>query len=285
MGKLRTRMTEDLQLAGYSDSTAAKYLLYASQYARYFCRSPEELGEGEVREFLLYLLNERDFSHHTYRQVRASLEFLYRVTLRRPLDLEHIRPRKKRRSLPEILSGSEVEALLKAVHSMHHRAALMRMYASGLRAAETIRLRITDIDSKRMLIHVHNGKGGKSRYALLAERQLRFLRQHWMMRRSREWLFPGQTQEGHISYQRIYQAFRMAVKRSGISKQVSPHILRHSFATHLLEMGTDVAIIKELLGHRSISTTQIYTHLGVDRVKGIKSPLDILGTEQSDLLG
>jgi site-specific recombinase XerD len=278
-------MAGDLQLAGYSPATAKKYLHYAGRFAKHFMRSPEELGKEEIREFLLYLLNEQDFSHHTYRQVRASLEFLYKVTLGRPLEVEHIRPRKKKRPLPEVLSGSEVQALLDAVYSVHHQALFMTMYASGLRSGEVIRLKITDIDSRRMLIHVRSGKGGKDRYALLAHRQLAYLRTYYRVARPQTWLFPGKTREGHISYDRIREVFHVSAKRAGITKKVTPHILRHSFATHMLELGTDVMMVKELLGHRSISTTQIYTHLGVERVKGVKSPIDLIGTEQGEVLG
>ena len=285
MGKLRTRMTEDLQLAGYSPATAKKYLHYAKKFTAYFMRSPEEMGEEEIREFLLYLLNERDFSHHTYRQVRASIEFLYKITLRRPVEVEHIRPRKKKRSLPAILSGREVNALLDSVYSMHHRAIMMTMYASGLRVTEVCRLHVTDIDSKRMLIHVHCGKGSKDRYALLAQRQLEYLRAYYQKTRPKVWLFPGHTNEGHISYCRVREVFNISVKRAGIKKKVTPHILRHSFATHMLELGTDVAIIKELLGHKSLGTTQIYIHMGVERIKGVISPFDALGTAKGEVLG
>ena len=285
MGEIRTRMAEDLQLSGYSPTTAKKYLHYAKQFAAHFMRSPEEMGAEEIREFLLFVINERDFSHHTYRQVLASLSFLYKVTLRRPLEVEHIKPRKKQRRLPEVLSGSEVERLLDGVYSMNHRAILMTMYASGLRAMEACRLLVTDIDSTRMLIHVHAGKGKKDRYALLAKRQLEYLREYYRQVRPRTWLFPGKTREGHISYGRVREVFFASAKRAGITKKITPHILRHCFATHLIESGVDISIVKEFLGHRSIQTTQIYTHLGVARVKGVTSPLDLLGTERGDVLG
>jgi site-specific recombinase XerD len=278
-------MTEDLQLAGYSQTTVEKYLHYSKQFAAYFMRSPEEMGEEEIRAFLLYLINERDFSHHTYRQVLASLRFLYQVTLKRPIEIEHIKPRKKMRPLPEVLSGSEVERLLDAVYSVNHRAILMTMYASGLRVMEACRLQVTDIDSTRMLIHVHAGKGKKDRYALLAKRQLEYLRAYCRQARPRTWLFPGKTREGHISYGRVREVFYASAKRAGIAKKITPHILRHCFATHLIESGVDLSIVKEFLGHKSIQTTQIYTHLGVERVKGVTSPLDLLGTEKGDVLG
>jgi integrase/recombinase XerD len=285
MGELRTRMAEDLQLSGYSPTTAKKYLHYSKQFAAYFMRPPEEMGAEEIREFLLFVINERDFSHHTYRQVLASLSFLYKVTLKRPMEFEQIKPRKKMRPLPEVLSGSEVERLLDAVYSINHRAILMTMYASGLRAMEACRLLVTDIDSTRMLIHVHAGKGKKDRYALLAKRQLETLREYYREARPRTWLFPGKTREGHISYGRVREVFLASAKRAGIMKKVTPHILRHCFATHLIESGVDISIVKEFLGHRSIQTTQIYTHLGVQRVKGVTSPLDLLGTERGDVLG
>jgi site-specific recombinase XerD len=286
MGQLRTRMLEDLQLSGYSPKTIDKYLHYAKQFAAYFMKSPKEMGAEEIREFLLHLIRDRDFSHHTYRQALASLCFLYKVTLKRPTEVEQVaKPRRKKMPLPEILSGSEVEALLKAVYSPSHRAILMTMYASGLRVTEACCLKVTDIDSHRMLIHIHSGKGNKDRYALLAQRQLDCLREYYQQTQPKTWLFPGQTSEGHISCGRVRKVFSASVKRAGITKKVTPHILRHCFATHLVESGVDVSIVKEFLGHGSIQTTQIYTHLGVQRVKGIIIPFDLLGTERGSVFG
>ncbi len=285
MGQLRTRMTKDLQLAGYSLLTAKAYLHYAEKFAAHYMRSPEEMGEEEIREFLLYVINELDYSHHTYRQVLAALNFLYKVTLKRPVEVAHFKPRKKISPLPEILSGGEVKALLDAVVGMDYRAVLMTMYASGLRTMEACRLQVTDIDSGRMLIHVHSGKGKKDRYALLAKSQLEYLREYYRSTRPQGWLFPGNTRDGHISYHRVRHAFIDSAKQAGITKKVRPHILRHCFATHMLESGVDVTVVKEFLGHKSISTTQVYAHLGVDRVRGITSPLDLLGTEKGAVLG
>ncbi len=285
MGQVRDRMDADLRLAGYSPSTRKIYLLYARQFVKHFKRSPETMGEREVRAFLLHLVQERKVSRETMRQVRAALTFLYSVTLHRPVEVAYLPVMRRQHRLPTVLSGTEVSALFDATTSPKYRALLMTLYAAGLRISEACKLRVEDIDSKRMVIHVRNGKGGRDRYTLLSARLLNHLRKYWKTFRPEGWLFPGLKSDNHISPDTARMIFRRARIRAGIAKQVSPHTLRHSFATHLIECGTDITVIQALLGHKSIRVTERYTHISVDLIGRTKSPFDLLGTPQAAVLG
>jgi site-specific recombinase XerD len=269
-------MAEDLKLKAYSPSTRKIYLLYARKFAAHYRRSPEELGEAEIREFLLYLMEVEQVSYETYRQILAALKFLYTVTLGRAWEVERIPFPKRRRRLPEVLSAEDVAALLGAIRSLRYRAMLMAVYGGGLRISEACRLRAEDIDSKRMVVRVRNGKGGKDRYTVLSQRLLEVLRVYWRAARPREWLFPGKTREGHICDSTVRAVFRQAREAAGIGAECTPHTLRHSFATHLLDAGTELVIIQALLGHRSIRTTSIYTHVSTRHIQKTQSPLDRL---------
>lgn len=286
MGQLRDRMQADLKIGGYSPSTQKVYLLYARQFAAHFMRSPAEMGADEVRQFLLHRLEERKISRETLRQVRSALRFLYGVTLNRPIEVEWLPPPRRQKPLPVVLSGSEVLALLEAVQLLNHRAILMSMYGGGLRISEACRLRVEDIDSKRMLIHIRNGKGAIDRYTFLAERLLHDLRDYWRHTRpSSGWMFPGRTASRHLSTESVRKVFRKATVAAGIKKAVTPHVLRHSFATHLLESGTDVTVVQAVLGHRSLRTTEVYTHISLEHIARTRSPLDVLGTPTASILG
>jgi site-specific recombinase XerD len=278
-------MEEDLKLGGYSPCTRRIYLLYAYQFARFHMRSPAEMGEEEIRRYLLHLIEERKVSRETLRQVRAGLTFLYRVTLRRPVEVDYFPVQRARVRLPAVLSGTEVTALLEAVQSPRYRAILMTIYAGGLRILEACRLRAEDLDSRRMVIHVHAGKGDRDRYTVLSERLLRFLRDYWRQQRPPTWLFPGQTQAGHACPESVRRVFRQALATTGIRKRATVHTLRHSFATHLLETGTDVAVIRALLGHDSLRATEVYTHVSLEHIGRTRSPLDLLGTPAARVLG
>ncbi|MBM3746368.1 MAG: integrase [Acidobacteria bacterium] len=285
MGKLRDRMEEDLKLGGYSACTRRIYLLYAYQFAKFHMRSPAEMGEEEIRRYLLHLMEERKVSRETLRQVRAGLTFLYRVTLRRAVEVEYFPVQRVQVRLPAVLSGTEVTALLEAVQSAKYRAILMIIYAGGLRILEACRLRAEDLDSKRMVIHIHAGKGDRDRYTVLSERLLTFLRDYWRQQRPQTWLFPGQTQAGHACPESVRRVFRQALATTGIRKRATVHTLRHSFATHLLEFGTDVAVIRTLLGHGSLRATEVYTHVSLEHIGRTRSPLDLLGTPAARVLG
>jgi site-specific recombinase XerD len=243
------------------------------------------MGGEEVRTYLLHLIEKRKASCSTVRGARAALLFLYAVTLHRPVEVENIPIVRRRHRLPVVLSGTEVSALLLAIASPMYRAILMAIYAGGLRISEACRLRPEDIDSKRMVIHVRDGKGGRDRYTVLSTRLLDFLREYWRAFHPKGWLFPGLTAAGHVSPNAVRKVFALALAKIAVKKRVTPHTLRHSFATHLLECGTDVTVIQSLLGHGSLRATSVYTHVSVEHIGRTKSPLDVLGTKDAAILG
>jgi site-specific recombinase XerD len=279
-------MAEDLRLAGYSSSTRRVYLHYAKNFVKHYMRSPADLGEHEVRTFLLHLLDQRRLSHNAYRQCYAALRFLYTVTLRRGFEVEWV-PRKKSRpgKLPVVLSGCEVQQFLDAFESPKYHTMAMVMYGAGLRFKETSRLRVEDIDSERMLIHVREGKGGWERYVMLSQALLCALRQYWLEARPRGFFFPGRRESAPISETTVRVAMHQASAKAGLRKRVTPHMLRHCFATHLLELGVDLRVVQVLLGHHDIHVTSRYTSVSTRHIQRIKSPLDLLGTPRAVVLG
>lgn len=285
MGDLRDRMLQDLMLAGYSPSTVRVYLHYARSFAKHFMRSPAEMGQDEVREYLLHLLDVRKLSHDTYRQAHAAIKFLYTVTLDRPVEVQTIPRHRRQRPLPDVLSGTEVDAVLGAVRNPKYRVALMTIYAAGLRVSEACRLRVTDIDSKRRVIHVHLGKGAKDRYVMLSERLLVALRQYWKISHPRDYLFPARHSRNHIDPASVRATLACAASKVNITKKVTPHILRHSFATHLLELGESIRVIQALLGHAHIDATAGYTSVSSQHIQRVRSPFDVLGTAEASVLG
>jgi site-specific recombinase XerD len=277
--------TADLKIGGYSESATKIYLMYARHFARFHMRSPAEMGREEVREFLLDLA-ERPVSPGTMRQVRAALTFLYATTLGRPVEVDHLPLQRPMRRLPVILSGTEVGQVLQMIRKDSYRVIVMAMYSAGLRSREAVRLRADDIDSKRRVIRVVQGKGRKDRYTLLSRRFLIELRSYWATARpERPWLFPGDTAEGHIGTDAVRRVFIDAVASAGINKRVRPHSMRHSFATHLRELGVDLSVIQALLGHANIKSTAIYLRTTVETLMRTKSPLDQLGTADGQVLG
>lgn len=285
MGQIRDRMAADLTIAAYSAGTRKIYLRYAHQFAKHFMRSPEEMGADEVRQFLVHMVEGRGLSRESIRQARAALQFLFAVTLRRPVEVEWVPVPRRQKRLPVVLSGSEVEVLLEAVRRPMYRAVLMAMYAGGLRIGEACRLRAEDIDAKRMVIRVR-GKGDTERQTVLSHRLLRQLRDYWRQARpSGPWLFPGRKDGHHISRGAVRVVFGKALAASGIPKEASPHSLRHSFATHLVELGTDVTVIQALLGHKSLETTEVYLHVSAEHIARTTSPFDVLGTSEGAVLG
>jgi site-specific recombinase XerD len=277
MGQLRDRMEQDLILRRLRPATRRNYLFYCQQFAAFFHRSPEELGEAEIRQFLLHHIQGRRASHETYRQIRAALKFLYTVTLKRSWEVKHIPfPRRVGRRLPEVLTIAELTALFDALRSPKYRAVLLTCYAGGLRIGEACRLRVDDIDSERMVLRIREGKGGQERLTLLSPRLLAILRRYWLIAKPKEWLFPGQGQTRPICPGTVRKICRQACVQAGLGKRCSPHSLRHSFATHLLDAGADLVLIQNLLGHRSIYTTSRYTHVSTQRLQKTTSPLERL---------
>jgi integrase/recombinase XerD len=285
MGKLRNRMEADLKLAGYSPETRTIYLCYARLYAKHHMRSPAEMGEEEIRQYLLHMIERKGISPETYRQIRAALNFLYSVTLKRPLEVAHLPVQRRKERLPVVLSGTEVQALLEGIRSPIYRTIFTAQYAAGLRISEACRLRPEDIDSKRMVIHVRSGKGDRDRYTVLSTRLLASLREYFRLYRPAEWLFPARTRVGHVPPPAARRVLHAAVASAGLTKRITPHVLRHSFATHLLESGVDIPVIQALLGHKSIHTTNVYTHVSLEHIGRTRSPLDLLGTPAAKLLG
>jgi site-specific recombinase XerD len=249
-------------------------------------RPPGDLNEEEVRSFVLHLQDERKLKPSSLRVYIAALKFLYTQTLSRPEVVINLCGPKIPRKVPVVLSGSEIQAIFGAVKSLKYRAVLMTTYGAGLRIGEACRLRTHDIDSKRMLIHIREGKGGASRYAMLSPRLLTVLRTYYReMRPAGPYLFPGYRADEPISQRTIRSALNRAAERCGMDKRVTPHVLRHSFATHLLESGTDIRTIQVLLGHKSIQSTQLYAQVSTRHISRTRSPLDLLNTEDGKVLG
>ena len=277
MGKLQEQMKADLTLKGYSPNTLAGYLPRCRKFAEHFNRSPEEMGQEEVRTFLLYLAQERKITPGSQKAYLSALKFLYCYTLNRPEEVENIPNPKLPVQLPVVLSREEVLAIFEAIGYIKHKAMIATTYAAGLRISEVCALRKSDIDSQRMRIYVHLGKGKKDRYALLSPMVLELLREYYRKVSPKgDWLFPGQNPKKHLTTNCIHRTFKRAVKKVGINKKASMHSLRHSFATHLLENGTDIRYVQALLGHASIRSTVRYLHVSNAYISHIKSPWDAL---------
>jgi len=259
------------------------YLGCAERFVAYHRRSPTALGEAEIRAFLDHLVREKRVSRSTHGVHVAAIHFLYRVTLERPAVVQRIQyPRRVSERLPEILSTAEVERLITGVSRPKHRAMLMVAYGAGLRVSELCALLPADIDSQRMLIRVRAGKGGNDRYVMLSPRLLVTLREYWRVRPpSGPYLFPSPRPDKALSRMAVFRVVRQAARRAGLRKRVNPHMLRHCFATHLLEAGTDIRVIQVLLGHRSIRTTARYVMVSREHVGTVASPLDALAIAPS----
>lgn len=278
MSPLRRRMIEDMTVRNLSPATQQSYINAVSKFSRYFGRSPERLGLEDVRAFQVHLIS-TGISWASLNQIVCALRFFYGVTLHEDTIPERIPYARQPRKLPVILSADEVVRFLEAVSSLKSRVALTMAYAAGLRVSEVIAIKIADIDSQRMVIRVEHGKGGKDRYVMLSQQLLTILRSYWRMARPKHWLFPGRSQDVAIQQTVLHAACRSAVKAAGIDKRVSVHVLRHSFATHLLENGTDIRIIQVLLGHENLSTTARYTRVSTRLIAATESPLERLSLE------
>jgi len=276
MTPLRRRMLEDMGIRNLAENTQLSYLQQISAYARHFGRSPEELGPEDVRAYQVHLVEVRKLSPGSVGIATSALRFLYKVTLKRDWAPEDIPMPKKPFRLPVILSREEVMRLLECVESLKHRTILTTAYAAGLRLSEATHLRITDLDSQRMVLRVEQGKARKDRYVMLSPRLLEALRSYWKVARPRTWLFPGDLPDQPITKGAVEAACQKAHRASGLTKPITPHSLRHAFATHLLEAGTDVRTIQLLLGHRSLATTSRYLKVATSTVCATASPFDWL---------
>jgi len=277
MTSLRQRMIEDMQVRNFSPHTQSTYVLQVSLFARYFSKPPDQLGPEEIRSYQVYLTNEKKLAPGSILIAVAALRFLYKVTLHKDWSVEDIIPApKKPQKLPIVLSPEEVRHFLSCVASPKYRTILTTCYAAGLRISEAVRLRPPDIDSQRMVIRVEQGKGQKDRYVMLSPKLLEVLRDWWRMEKPRPWLFPGDIPSRHISKDAVEQACQKAHQRCHIPKPITPHSMRHAFAVHLLERGTDVRTIQLLLGHRSLATTARYLRIAANKVCSTTSPFDLL---------
>lgn len=277
MTTLRQRMTEDMQVRNLSPHTQATYLQQVSLFAQYFHQSPDNLDAGHIRTYQLYLTNDKKLAVSSIHCAIGALRFLYRTTLKRKWTFDEVLPLpKKPKTLPIVLSPEEVAHFLSCVENLKHRVILTTCYAAGLRISEAIRLKLGAIDSQRMVIRVEQGKGRKDRYVMLSLQLLQTLRAYWKVGRPQAWLFPGALPGQHISKEAVEMACQKALRFSGLSKPVTPHALRHAFAVHLLEFGTDLRTIQLLLGHRSLATTAKYLRIATSKVCATSSPLDLL---------
>ena len=275
MSLLRRRMIEDMTLRNLAPSTQQSYVYAVAGFNRHFGRSPDKLGLEEVRAYQLHLIGlKRAWSH--INQVTCALRFFYVVTLGRKDAVERIISAREPLKLPLVLSADEVVRFLEAVPALRDRVALTTAYAAGLRVGEVSRLKPSSIDSKRMLILIIGGKGGKDRYVMLSPRLLDILRAYWDIARPRPWLFPGRNPDSPVSVATLQEACRRARQHAGLGKPVTAHVLRHSFATHLYESGADIRLIQVLLGHARLSSTERYTQVATNLIAQARSPFDDL---------
>ena len=282
MSQLRRRMEEELKLRGYSPATIKAYVLSVRKFAEFHGRSPEQMGAEQARAYVLDLLEVQKLSRSTVIQAICGLRFFYRQVLRRPCEVGRLVYPKRKRKLPVVLTEAEVNHLVEASSDLREQAILMTLYSAGLRLGELIALQPADIDSAAMRIRVRAGKGGKERRVMLSETLLTGLRRYFRQYRPERWLFYGRSPQEPISPRAVQKLVASAAVRAGLRKRVSPHVLRHSFATHLLEHGTNLRYIQELLGHRSLKTTMVYTHVSPRALGQVVSPLDRLDVRYVD---
>ena len=275
MSPLRRRMIEDMTVCNLAPATQQSYLYAVARFSRHFARSPDRLGLEQVRAYQVHLAaQKRSWSH--INQASCALRFFYGVTLGRSEMLAGIVSAREPQKLPVVLSADEIVQFLEAVPGLRNRAALTTAYGAGLRVREVSRLKLADIDSGRKVIRIEQGKGGKDRYVMLSAQLLQILRAYWRLARPARWLFPGRELDHPVSVATLQEACRVATRTAGLSKPVTVHTLRHSFATHLLEAGTDIRIIQVVLGHARLATTARYAQVATRLIAGTPSPLDRL---------
>jgi integrase/recombinase XerD len=276
MTELRRRMMEELRLRNYSRHTITVYIRCVAQFAQHFRLSPDRLGLEHIREYQLFLVQQRKVSWPLFNQTVCALRFLYHHVLHRDWMIEYIPYPRQETKLPIVLSPTEVVAVFEATSNLKHRAILMTIYAAGLRVSEVTHLRLSDIDSQREVICVRQGKGHKDRQVMLSPKLLEVLRTYWRRYRPKVWLFPGESPERPVSSETVWRVCHQAGEAAHLSKPISPHTLRHCFATHLLEDTIDLRRIQVLLGHRNLKTTARYLHVSNLAVRTTVSPLERL---------
>ena len=274
LNKIDKEIEEILNLKGYSKKTIKSYRNNIKRFISHVGKDPEELTNSDIKEYMLFILEDQESSHSYANQVLSAIKLYFKDVLNRN-DIVYNLPRpKKENKLPEILSKEEVSRILRNVQNIKHKAILYLVYSSGLRVGEVVRLKVNDIDEDRMLIHVVQGKGRKDRYTLLSQVALDTVNKYNEIESPKDWLFPGGKKDSFLTERSVQKVFQAACDKANIKKDVSVHTLRHSFATHLLESGTDIRYIQELLGHSSSKTTEVYTHVSKNSIRKIRSPLD-----------
>ena len=286
MTHLRQAMLEELHRRNYAPSTITYYVKHVEQFARYFKRSPDRLTPTHLRTYQAYLLRQRKLAPRTVKLHVCAIRFFFNKTLRRRYLLEDTPYPKAPRRLPQVLSREEVTRLIAAAHSLTHRTMLMLLYSTGIRNAELRHLQVRDIDSRRMLIHVRHGKGGRERYVPLSPTLLDTLRAYYRWMRPTGFLFPGTVANWRtdkpLTPKVVWDACVVAARRAGLAHRVYPHLLRHCFATHLLESGADLRTIQLLLGHATLNHTVVYLHLSQRHLQGVVNPLDTMAVMTPD---
>jgi site-specific recombinase XerD len=280
MTQLRKRMLEELQRRNFTENTIKTYLRVVEDFARYFAKSPDRLNQDDIRKYQVHLLQERKLTVKTVRLHTAALRFFYVKTLRRRYLHEDVPYPKSPKRLPSVLSPDEVARLIDSAVNLLDYTILMTLYATGMRRAELCRLKVEDIDSHRMIVHIRQGKGNRDRDVPLSPKLLETLREYWRWMKPKTYLFPGMVNNWRadkpLTPKCVWLAIQNAAKRAGIKKRVSPHTMRHSFATHLLENGTDLRTIQMLLGHSDLRATSVYLHLSRFHLQAVANPVEAI---------
>ena len=278
MGIIKEKMIQDLVIRGMSKRTQDTYLNCIQQFVKYYMKSPDLLTLEDINSYQLYLIRDRQISVSYFNIQVAALKFLYGVTLKREWNIELIPYHKESKRLPVVLSKEEVVRLYKAVAYIKHKAMILTLYSTGIRASELAHLKVSDIDSNRMQIRIDHGKGGKDRYVRLSEKLLKILRLYWRSEKikPKTWLFPGYGDDSPLSRHSVTKMILKARKKAGIQKQVTTHTVRHTCATHMLESGENIKKIALMLGHRCLKTTGKYLHVASNYLDNMKTPLDDL---------
>ena len=284
MVQLRDRFIRDLKNRGLSPNTVDQYVYCVQNFFSHIGLLPNKVSLDDINQFQLHLTDERKVASSTINVYVFALRFFFLLTLQKPWKIETIPYQRTGRRLPEVFSPPELSLLFKSISNIKHLALLMTIYSGGLRVSEALHLQASDVDSQRMVIRVDQGKGRKDRYVPLSETLLPILRSYWKHVRPQNWLFEGQDPQKPLNRASVEKVFNKKTKEIGITKNVTVHSLRHSFATHLMERGVDIRTIQQLLGHRSLSSTMIYTHVAKNYINLAGSPLDELGQELDGLL-
>ena len=280
MGRLRDQMEEEMRLRGYADRTIKTYLAQMVRFVRHYGVAPTELGAAEIRKYLVHMTKDEELSSSSVNLAIHAIKFFYVEVLGRKWEERFNIQRNRKKKLPVTLTREEVGRLLRETRNLKHRAVLMALYSAGLRLTEATSLEVADLDIPNRRICVRKAKGGRERYVMLSDRFLKVLRRYLREQRPKKYLFPGRGQDVHIHTSSVQRVVKKMASRAGIEKTVTPHVLRHTFATHLIEQGTNVLYIQKLLGHKSLKTTLLYTHVSRRGAAEVRSPLDTPDFEQ-----